>query len=302
MHDPLTQLLAHHPYLVNDGAMATELEKHGVDTNSALWSAEALINAPEQVTAVHQSYFDAGAMIATTDSYQANPQAFAKLGYADAASAQLIQASVYLAQKARTDPNQLIAGSIGPYGAYLADGSEYTGAYALSESAYQDFHRQRMQLLQAAGVDFFAMETMPNFAEIKALVHLLATEFTTMTAWVSLSVGENHDRLCDGTDFATVCAFLNAQPQVVAIGINCTAMTNVLPTLQHLAPLTAKPLVVYPNNGDTYDPSDKSWHQNPHALSFKDAVPTWQQAGARIIGGCCRTTPADIRQIAAVLQ
>ncbi|WP_461214572.1 homocysteine S-methyltransferase [Lacticaseibacillus sp. GG6-2] len=300
-------LLQNHRVLINDGAMATELEKAGVDTNNALWSAMALLSDPQAVVAVHRSYFEAGANIATTNSYQANPQAFAKLGLADTESDHLIQQTVVLAQQARseylsTHPERagelLIAGSIGPYGAYLADGSEYTGDYALTGVQYCDFHRRRLQLLAAAGVDFFALETMPNIQELQALVGLLHHEFPAMTAWASLSGGEYHDRLCDGTPLATVCKLLNASDQIGAIGINCTAMTNISATLATLRPLTAKPLVVYPNNGDRYDPTDKSWQPNPDAPSFAALAPQWQQAGASIIGGCCRTTPEDIRAIA----
>lgn len=303
----LNDLLQTHPLLINDGAMATELEKAGVDTNNALWSAMALISDPQAVVTVHRKYFEAGANIATTDSYQANPQAFTKLGMTEQVAENLIRQTVVLAKQARseylmTHPERanelLIAGSIGPYGAYLADGSEYTGDYALSGAAYCAFHRRRMQLLTEAGVDFFALETMPNFQELQALVGLLNAEFTEMTAWASLSVGDYHDRLCDGTPLETVCQLLNASDQIVAIGINCTAMTNVAATLATLRPLTTKPLVVYPNNGDRYDPSDKSWHANPDAPSFADLAPRWHQAGATIIGGCCRTTPEDIRTIA----
>ncbi len=303
----LNDLLNHQHFLINDGAMATELEKAGVDTNNALWSAMALITDPQAVVAVHRSYFEAGANIATTNSYQANPQAFAALGMTAAASDRLIQQTVALAQQARRDylvthPQRagdlLIAGSIGPYGAYLADGSEYTGDYALTGRQYHDFHRRRLQLLAATGADFFALETMPNIQELQALLGLLHAEFPTMTAWASLSVGDYHDRLCDGTPLTTVCRLLNASDQIRAIGINCTAMTNVTATLATLRPLTDKPIVVYPNNGDRYDPSDKSWHSNPDAPSFATLAPQWQQAGASIIGGCCRTTPADIQAIA----
>ncbi|MFD1485424.1 homocysteine S-methyltransferase [Lacticaseibacillus baoqingensis] len=307
----LNALLQRQTVVINDGAMATELEKAGVPTNNALWSAMALLTDPQAIRAVHRSYFEAGANIATTNSYQANPQAFVKLGLSENAADHLIQQTVTLAKEARSaylaaHPQRadelLIAGSIGPYGAYLADGSEYTGAYTLTQAQYQAFHRRRMQLLAASGSDFFAFETMPNLQELTALVHLLENEFPTMTAWASLSVGDAHDQLCDGTALEAVCQLLNESPQIEAIGINCTAMTNVAQTLAVLRPLTHKPLVVYPNNGDHYDPSDKTWHVTPNAPSFAALAPQWQQAGAKIIGGCCRTTPADIRAIVKSCQ
>ncbi|WP_054679128.1 homocysteine S-methyltransferase [Lacticaseibacillus sharpeae] len=315
MQNPLGNLLDQQQYLVNDGAMGTELEKHGVDTNNALWSAMALLKNPEAVIAVHRSYFEAGANIATTDSYQANPQAFAKLGLTEQQSDDLIRQTVQLASAARDEylanlttvqrfsqaRNLLIAGSVGPYGTFLADGSEYTGAYDLTADAYQDFHWRRMALLERAGADLFALETMPNFAEIKALCALLKDEFPEMTAWVSLSIGTNQDKLADGTPLADVVEFLNDQRQVVALGINCTSMNNVTSALRVISAHTAKPIIVYPNNGDIYDPTDKSWQVNPEAATFSDLVPEWVANGARIVGGCCRTTPADVAEIKQAL-
>jgi homocysteine S-methyltransferase len=315
MNNPLGTLLAQQPFVINDGAMGTELEKRGVDTNNALWSAMALIKNPEAVIGVHRSYFAAGANIATTNSYQANPAAFAKMGMTEAQSDDLIRQTVNLADAARDEylselaPAQrqaqagklLIAGSVGPYGTYLADGSEYTGAYTLTDEQYRDFHWRRMALLQQAGIDLFALETMPNFAEIKVLAGLLQDEFPEMTAWVSLSVGEHQRHLCDGTPLTEVVAFLNDIAQVVAVGINCTAITNVTPVVKHIASLTAKPIIVYPNNGDIYDPIDKSWQLNPSGATFTDLVPEWVEAGAKIVGGCCRTTPDDIQAIRRIL-
>ncbi len=311
MNNPLGTLLEETQVVINDGAMATELEKQGVNTNNALWSAMALIDRPEAVIRVHRSYFDAGANIATTNSYQANPDAFAKIGLTEAQSDQLIRQTVLLADAARREylaelapkarfareRQLLIAGSVGPYGAFLADGSEYTGAYSLTDAAFRDFHWRRMALLESTGADFFAFETMPNFAEIKALTGLLHDEFPDMTAWVALSVGDDPTHLCDGTSIATVVDYLNQQAQVVAIGVNCTAMPNVTAAIRQIATVTAKPIVVYPNNGDIYNPVDKSWRANPDATTLADSVTEWQKAGANIIGGCCRTTPADIKAL-----
>lgn len=192
--------------LVIDGAMATELEKRGVETNNALWSAMALIHNPDAVIAVHKSYFEAGANVAITDSYQANLPAFEAAGLSVTESRRLISESVRLAQRARDEYRKeeglkrplLIAGSVGPYGAYLADGSEYTGNYQLTKQQYQNFHRERMQILAAAGADLFAFETQPNFEETQALVDLLENEFPEMSAWVSFSVNQK-GQLCDGT-------------------------------------------------------------------------------------------------------
>src|SRR5699024_8790760 len=189
----------------------TELEKHGVKTDSDLWSATAMIEKPEAITAVHKSYFEQGADFATTNTYQANVDKFMELGLSEKDSKNLITQAVDLAKKARdqyfdslteTQRSQkaypLVAGSVGPYGAYLADGSEYTGAYNLTKKEYQDFHVQRMDLLDKAGVDLFAFETQPNFDETVALVDLLQTKFPDQRAWLSFSI-QDSETLCDGT-------------------------------------------------------------------------------------------------------
>ncbi len=295
--------------LVLDGAMATELEKRGVDTNSDLWSARALLTDPNAVYAVHRSYFDAGADVAITNTYQANVPAFEKIGLSAAASKALIAKAVQVAQQARqdylatqTEPRDLyIAGSVGPYGAYLADGSEYTGAYQLSRQAYQIFHYPRIAQLVASGVDVLALETQPNFAEIQAEIDLLQAESPQQLAWVGLSIKDAHT-LCDGTPLTEVVAYLNQQPQVVALGVNCTALINVTAALKALRTATTKPLLVYPNSGEAYDPSDKTWHTQPNTPQFRTLVPQWQAAGAQLIGGCCRTTPNDIQQIRQTIK
>ncbi|VDG18481.1 homocysteine S-methyltransferase [Lactobacillus pentosus] [Lactiplantibacillus mudanjiangensis] len=299
----IKRLLAHGP-IVSDGAMATELEKRGVATDSALWSATAMLDQPEAITAVHQSYFAAGAQIATTNMYQANVPAFVQAGIEAPVARQLIQKAVTLAQTARdtTAPAGLVAGSIGPYGAYLADGSEYTGHYQLDDVAYQEFHRERLQLVTEAGVDLLALETMPNFAEVQALVKLVTIDFTDTPYWVSFSI-EDPNTLCDGTSLAEAAKWVAQQPNVVAVGVNCTRLENIEPALKTLRQAVEIPLIVYPNSGDQYDPVTKTWQPTAASeQSYADWVPSWLAAGAQIIGGCCRTTPADIAAAAQVIK
>jgi len=311
----ITENLKHKTGLVVDGAMATELEKHGVATNSDLWSATAMIDKPEAITAVHKSYFENGADIATTNTYQANVAKFMELGLTEADSKNLITKAVQLAQKARTEyfdslsqternqraKHPLIAGSVGPYGAYLADGSEYRGDYELTEAQYQDFHRQRMTLLDQAGVDLFAFETQPNFEEAKALVKLLVEEFPDQQAWLSFSIKDS-ETLCDGTSLQEAVHYFEDVDQIDAIGVNCTTLENIEDTIKTVESVTDKPIIVYPNNGDIYDPKTKTWQANPQADTFSDLVPGWIQAGASLIGGCCRTTPNDIREISEIIN
>lgn len=315
MSDLIAENLKNKTGLVVDGAMATELEKRGVDTSSELWSATALINNPEAITAVHKSYFQSGADIAITNTYQANIAKFMELGMSEQESADLIIKAVKLAQQARTDFYEslseedrqkrakypLIAGSVGPYGAYLADGSEYRGDYSLTKKEYQDFHYSRMKLLDKAGVDLFAFETQPNFDEANALVDLLVDKFPQQHAWLSFSVKDS-ETLCDGTSLSEAVKYFEDVDQISAIGVNCTTLENIQEIVRGINQVTDKPIIVYPNNGDIYDPETKTWQANPQADTFTDLVPEWLEAGAKLVGGCCRTTPADIKEISKIIK
>lgn len=311
LKDLIAENLKYKTGLVVDGAMATELEKRGVKTDTDLWSATALIEKPAAITAVHKSYFQNGADIAITNTYQANIGKFMELGLTGEESKKLIVKAVRLAQKARKDYYDslseaerakrakfpLVAGSVGPYGAYLADGSEYRGDYDLTKDEYQQFHYQRMRLLDLAKVDLFAFETQPNFEEAKALVEMLVNEFPQQHAWLTFSIKDPED-LCDGTSLSEAVRYFDHYEQISAIGVNCTTLENITEAVKNIKAVTNKPIIVYPNNGDIYDPETKTWQANPQADTFKDLVPEWLEAGAKLIGGCCRTTPADIKEIA----
>ncbi|MBB3819927.1 homocysteine S-methyltransferase [Xanthomonas arboricola] len=303
---PFSQVLQHDGVVLLDGAVATELEKRGCDLNDALWSARVLMEQPELIYQVHRDYFAAGAQCAITASYQATPLGFAARGLDLAQSQALIARSVALAAQARADHLQAqpqdaplwVAGSVGPYGAYLADGSEYRGDYVLPLAQMMDFHRPRIAALAAAGVDVLACETLPSASEIDALRRVLE-EFPQLHAWFSFTL-RDAAHLSDGTPLAQVVPALDASPQVVAVGINCIALDQVTAALQSLAALTTLPLVVYPNSGEHYDASDKRWHGgDAPACSLADQHTQWLAAGARLIGGCCRTTPRDIATLAA---
>lgn len=295
--------------IIIDGALASELQRRGCDLNDSLWSAKVLIEQPDLIRQVHYDYFKAGADCATTASYQASPLGFAKKGISLDESIKLIKKSVELAQQAKEqyltqigkNKPLFIAGSVGPYGAYLADGSEYTGNYQLSEEKFIEFHQIRIQALIDAKADILACETLPNFAEIKALVKVLK-QYPSMTAWFSFTLKDaNH--LSDGTPLKEVIDYLNNVDQVVSVGINCIALEEVTAALIVLQNLTRKPLIVYPNSGEQYDPTTKQWHKNhQHNCTFKNQLPTWLKLGAKLIGGCCQTTPKDIAEIADYLK
>ncbi|WP_454811233.1 homocysteine S-methyltransferase [Paenarthrobacter nitroguajacolicus] len=293
--------------LVLDGALATELEAHGCDLEDALWSAKVLLEQPHLIKQVHRDYFDAGASVAITASYQATPQGFARRGLSVDESLELVALSVRLADEARQEALAegsargplLVAGSVGPYGAYLADGSEYRGDYTLSAAEFRDFHRPRIAALVEAGADFLACETLPSFAEAEALLALVA-EFD-VESWFTFTLRDS-GHISDGTPIADVAALLGAEPRVAAVGVNCVPLELVTEALGTLQLTLNKPLVAYPNSGESYDAVTKTWGpsegvQGNETLAGNAAV--WQDRGARLIGGCCRTTPRDIEGLAA---
>ncbi len=292
--------------LILDGAMATELEGKGLDLNDALWSAKVLAEHPEVIEQVHYEYFLAGADCAMTASYQATIDGFLKKGYTLSQAENFITDSVKIAAKARDRfwqepknregrPYPLIVAAVGPYGAYLADGSEYRGDYDVSETELMDFHRRRMQLLLEAGADVLACETVPCLFEAQAMAKTVG-EFQDALCWVSFSCN-SEDTICDGTSIAVCAAAMDVFDQVVAVGINCTP-PHLLPSLiRQVKAGTKKPIAVYPNSGEIYDPVSKTWMGTSQGKGFTLASKSWYEAGARLIGGCCRTTPADIAQV-----
>jgi homocysteine S-methyltransferase len=305
--NPIAAILQTHRIVILDGALATELERRSADLRDSLWSAKILLEAPELICAVHMDYFLAGADCAISASYQATVGGFAGRGLSEAEALGLIQRSVQLAVEARDAfwansahrvgrPRPFVAASVGPYGAFLADGSEYRGDYGLSEAALIDFHRPRLAALVAAGADMIACETIPCLIEARALVRLLA-EFPGVSAWMSFSA-QDEERICHGERLADCAAFLDAYPQVAAIGVNCTAPAFITGLIRAAHRATSKPILVYPNSGEIYDAATYSWHGETSRDAFGEQARQWYAAGARIIGGCCRTTPAHIRALA----
>ena len=302
----IEQFLQDHKVLILDGAMATELESKGLDLNDALWSAKVLAEQPDVIEQVHYEYFQAGADCAMTASYQATIDGFLKKGYSLAQAEKFITDSVAIAVKARDRfwqdhdnrkgrPYPLIVAAVGPYGAYFADGSEYRGDYDISEQELMDFHRRRMQLLLEAGADILACETVPCLFEAQAMAKAVG-EFEGALCWISFSCN-SEATICDGTSIAVCAAAMDVFPQVAAIGINCTP-PHLLPSLiRAVRTASHKPIAVYPNSGEIYDPVTKTWRGTSEEGGFALAAQAWYQAGARLIGGCCRTTPADIAQV-----
>ena len=305
--NPIASILDHYPVLVIDGALATELERRGYNLKDELWSARILLEQPEAIQQLHYDYFKAGADCAITASYQASVEGFMKRGLNEHDALALIQKSVQLAKAARDEfwadeanragrPKPFIAASVGPYGAYLAHGEEYIGDYGLTKKELMDFHRPRMKALVEAGTDLLACETLPSLLEAQALAELLK-EFPNTSAWISFSA-RDEKHISEGQRFAECVKLLEGNPQIAAIGINCTSPKYIPELIGAARKVTSKPLLTYPNSGETYDPSKMEWNNDPVVESFGEQAREWQAAGAQLIGGCCRSTPEDIRVIA----
>jgi homocysteine S-methyltransferase len=306
--NPIASILERYPALVIDGALATELERRGCDLKDDLWSAKILLQQPEIIKQVHLDYFKAGADCAITASYQATIEGFTKRGLSYKEALALIQKSVALATEARDEfwsepsnrtgrPKPLVAASVGPYGAFLADGSEYRGNYGLTEKELMDFHRPRMRALIEAGADLLACETIPCLIEAQAIARLLK-EFPDTLAWVTFT-GRDERHVSEGQLFVDCVQQLSDHPQIGAIGINCTSPSFIPSLIGEAKKYTEKPIVVYPNSGETYDAAKNDWNGDPVLHSFGEQALTWYEAGARLIGGCCRSTPEDIQVIAS---
>ncbi|MBF6605151.1 MAG: homocysteine S-methyltransferase [Chloroflexi bacterium] len=312
--------------IVLDGGLATELEAQGADLRDALWSARLLVEDPDAIVRAHLAFYRAGARVATTASYQASFAGFARRGIDAAAARDLFALSVRLADEARhrcadevaagaTPPGatggpapagatvaRYVAASVGPYGATLADGSEYRGRYGLSTADLRAFHAPRMAVLAGAGADVLACETIPELEEGAALVGLF--EELETSGWLSFTCADG-ERLAGGAPVEDAFALAESSPRVIAIGVNCTAPEHVDELLARARSVTDRPLVVYPNSGERWDPVAGQWQAVPAAPSSRvdgAAARRWVTAGARLVGGCCRVTPATIAGIAAVVD
>jgi homocysteine S-methyltransferase len=282
--------------VISDGGLATELQARGHDLSDPLWSARLLLDAPHEIAAAHAEFFRAGAQIATTASYQASFDGFSARGLSRDDTGRLLRRSVELAASARDQAGAgcWVAASVGPYGAALADGSEYRGQYGLSIKQLQSWHEPRLHLLAEAGADLLALETVPDVDEAEALVNLVRR--LGVPAWLSYTIDGGHTRA--GQPLAEAFGLAAGIPEIVAVGINCCAPDDVLPAIALAVP-TGKPVIVYPNSGENWDAARHKW-TGPARFSGALAG-QWVAAGARIVGGCCRVRPADIATIAGVL-
>lgn len=281
-----------------DGGLATELEARGNDLSDSLWSARLLMDAPGQILDAHLAFFRAGAQIATSASYQASFEGFASRGLDRREAAGLMRRSVDLARAARDQlagdgQARWVAASAGPYGAALADGSEYRGRYGRSVRELTAWHRPRLEVLAGAAPDVLALETVPDIDEAEALMAAIAG--LGVPAWLSYTVAGGRTRA--GQPLAEAFAVAAGGPEVVAVGVNCCAPADVLPAITAAREVTGKPVIVYPNSGEEWDARRRAWTGQS---GYSPALPRqWMAAGATIIGGCCRVRPADIARISS---
>ncbi|WP_433894725.1 homocysteine S-methyltransferase [Streptomyces sp. CA-111067] len=283
--------------LVLDGGLSNQLADQGCDLSDPLWSARLLADDPGQIEASHTAYIRAGAQVLITASYQATYEGFARRGVGRAEASALLRRSVELGRRAAAGrPGVRVAASVGPYGAMLADGSEYRGRYGKSVRELERFHRPRIETLAGAAPDVLALETVPDVDEAEAM--LRAAEGTGVPVWLSYTIDGERTRA--GDPLAEAFALAAGRDEVIAVGVNCCDPADVDLAVPLAAGVTGKPVVVYPNSGERWDPDSRRW-QGPRSFPPSHAK-SWQSAGARLIGGCCRVGPTTIAQLATSLS
>lgn len=295
--------------VILDGGLATELEMLGYKLDHSLWSASLLLTQPEAIYTAHQRYLEAGADCILTSAYQASVWGLEAYGLSRPEARAVLKQSSYIALKARADMRYtahrtrqpLVAASVGPYGAYLADGSEYRGAYNLSSAELMRFHAERWDILSSSGVDLLACETMPSWIELTVLVELFGRS-SAPPGWISL-VCRDEQRLADGTPLTDVVRLVQSCPKIVGLGVNCISPNLVSSVIRCIKDAGwAQHIVVYPNSGEVFDVERQVWGPGNTELHWTEQALEWHALGATIIGGCCRTTSDDIRRLKEVLR
>lgn len=256
-----------------------------------------------------------------TNTYQASVEGFVQyLDLDEDQSLNLIISTVRLAHLARDrymaehpekEKAPLIAASIGPYGAHLHDGSEYTGNYVdyVSKETLKKWHRVRLEAVVESGVDCLAIETIPALLEMEAILELIQDEYPDIKYWLSFQC-RNERELAHGENFAESCLDLWRnkvlhKDNLMAIGVNCLHPKNVTPLFQSLngnRPAEDRiPLIVYPNSEEVYEVAT-GWSGKEDCAPLENYVPEWIGLGAKFIGGCCRTYARDIKRIKAKVE
>lgn len=290
----------HEKPLLLDGGLATELEAQGHDLRHPLWSAKLLLEQPQAILDVHLSYLQAGADALTTASYQSTIPGWLEQGLSHKQAAAILAFSVELAFEAIAtyktqfpEANPSVVASMGPYGAYLADGSEFHGNYAITPTQLYEHHIQQWEVLCQTPAHAIACETVPSLAEAKVLAQLFA-QTPDQQGWISFSCRDD-SYTCAGDSIMECAALIQQHPNILGLGINCTAPKHVLPLMQQAREAGfRKPFVIYPNSGESFDPISRTWRGTPALQAYVQQAREWHALGATLIGGCCRTTPIHI--------
>ena len=300
------EALDHGEPLLLDGGLATQLEAQGADLSDRLWSARLLHDDPDAIVAAHRAFFAAGARVAITASYQASFEGFAAHGLDRAATEALLRRSVALAGRARDEALAdgaagplFVAASVGPYGAILADGSEYRGRYGLGVEDLKAIHRDRLRVLASTDADVLAAETIPELEEGVAIAELLG-ESPGTAAWISFSCRDGAT-LRSGAPIEAAVEAIRDAPGVVATGVNCTAPEHVEELVGRIRSVTALPIVVYPNSGEGWDAAARRWTGGRVGRVDGEAAARWRAAGATLVGGCCRVGPDQVASMAPAM-
>lgn len=285
--------------LVLDGGLSNQLAAAGCDLSGVLWSARLLLDDPGAVVAAHEAYYLAGADIATTASYQVSFEGFSAAGIGEATTTTVLRRSIELARAAAERASHgrelWVAASVGPYGAISADGAEYRGRYGLKKAELAAFHRRRLDVLVAAEPDFLAVETIPDLDEAAVLAELV--DEYDIPAWLSYTVDGARTRA--GQPLADAFAVAAGSDRILATGMNCSPAPDIDAAIGLAAEASGKPVVVYPNSGQTWDAVTRSWQGEP---TFDPGrVTGWIDRGARLIGGCCQVGPDQIRALATMI-
>jgi homocysteine S-methyltransferase len=284
--------------VVLDGGFSTQLQNYGVELSGALWTGAALMDTPDLVGRTHLDFVEAGAQIISTASYQVSRAGCEAVGLSASDADAALLASVSLAREATAGTSVMVAASVGPWGATLHDGSEYRGNYGVSQGFLEDFHRERLRVLAQASPDYWAVETIPELTEARALATVLA-EFVEIPAWFSFSCGSSQT-LASGEPIQEVLESVSSLPSVMAVGVNCVPPEWVETLVGTLASHTELPIIAYPNRGGRWDPATGQWSQ-AKGMTLVEGLPRWRDAGVSYLGGCCGHQASDIKDLTGVL-
>ena len=274
-----------------DGGLSTALELNGNKLSTSLWTGELIRTAPNEITKAHLDFIIAGAQIIITSSYQLSYVGCENRGWSSAQTDEALYKSTQLAIDAVSQSGQAVkvAASVGPYGAALADGSEYRGNYGVGKSALRDFHARRIEVLIASNPDYLALETMPDTQEVEVLLDLLSD--CPIPYWISYSCKEGNQTNA-GQSFASA---VDLAQSAMAVGVNCTAPELITGLLSSAS--STVPYVVYPNSGRSWDAVGKVWIGTTQVGFADSLVKEWIDQGAEIIGGCCGIGPKEITSL-----